>query len=102
MGAMRVGAAVLSGVVAAAMLLPARASAQDEAGRARAERAFKQALADEQAGLYEKAAAELVEARTAAQKETPQMLFHLGVCHAHLGRVVAARDELREALERAQ
>jgi hypothetical protein len=99
---MRVAAAVLlSGMLASVTVVATAASAQDDAGRARAERAFKQALADEQAGLYEKALGELVEARTAAQRETPQILFHLGVCHAHLGKVIAARDELRAAVERA-
>jgi hypothetical protein len=78
------------------------AHAQDASDLARAREAFKHALADEQAGQYEKAAGEFTEARTLAQKETPQVLFHLGVCHARLGRLVAARGELSSAVERAK
>jgi hypothetical protein len=99
------GPASAFGALALALFLPATpALAQEgaQADRERAERAFKHALADEQAGQYEKAAGELLEARTLAHKDTPQLLFHLGVCHAHLGRVVLARDELRAAVERAQ
>lgn len=77
------------------------AAAQDANDLARAREAFKQALADEQAGQFEKAATEFDSARTLAQKETPQVLFHLGVCHARLGRLVQARGELRSAVERA-
>jgi hypothetical protein len=87
-------------VTAAALVCaPARA---DEAERARAEQDFKQALVDEEAGQYDKAAGELIEARALAHKDTPQLLFHLGVCHAHMGKVILARDELRAASERAQ
>jgi hypothetical protein len=79
---------------------PARA--QNASDLARAREAFKQALADEQAGQFEKAAGEFTEARTLAQKETPQVLFHLGVCHARLGRLVVARGELSSAVDRAK
>jgi hypothetical protein len=96
-------ATLVSGMIAAATTTVAdSAFAQSDGDRARAERAFKQALVDEEAGLYEKAVSELVDARTAAQKETPQLLYHLGICNAHLGKLVEARDELRAAAERAQ
>jgi hypothetical protein len=78
------------------------ARAQDASDLARAREAFKQGLADEQAGKYDKAAGEFETARTLAQKETPQVLFHLGVCHARVGRLVAARGELLAAVERAR
>jgi hypothetical protein len=77
------------------------ASAQDANDLTRARDAFKQALADEAAGKYDRAAAEFDQARTLAQKETPQVLFHLGVCHAHLGQLVIAREELTRAANRA-
>ena len=92
-------AALTAGLVLGATA-PARA--QDASDLARAREAFKRALADEQAGQFEKAASEFTEARTLAQKETPQVLFHLGVCHAHLGRLVVARGELSSAVDRAK
>ena len=95
-------AAVLGGVLATLVTMSASASAQDAGDLARAEQAFKQALADEQAGQCDRAITELNEARTLARKETPQLLFHLGACHGRLGKVVLARDELRGALERAK
>lgn len=94
--------AALAAVSAYAPLAAAQSNAQSDADIAAAERAFKQALADEDAGRCEQAIAALDEARRLAHKETPQVLFHLGVCHARLGRVMAARDELRAAVERAQ
>ncbi len=81
---------------------PGEVWAQDANDLARAREAFKEGLADEQAGRFEKAAREFDQARTLAQKETPQVLYHLGLCHARLGRVVMARDELSAALAHAQ
>ncbi|MGH7294113.1 MAG: hypothetical protein ACRELB_04235, partial [Polyangiaceae bacterium] len=89
------------GSVVATTLVGAPARAGD-ADHARAEQDFKSALADEEAGRYDKAADELIEARALAHRDTPQLLFHLGVCHAHLGKVILARDELRAAIDRAQ
>jgi len=105
--AVRAGVALslAMGVVAAAGHEPQARAQTDGNGPAAleaADRAFKQALADEQADRCDKAVAELEEARALAHKETPQLLFHLGVCHVRLGRLVAARDELRAATERAQ
>ena len=96
--------AVCRAVLAAGVLLGAETAArsQDASDLARARGAFKHALADEQAGQYEKAAGEFDQARTLAQKETPQVLFHLGVCHARLGHLVAARSELSSAATRAK
>ena len=76
--------------------------AQEEGDLAGAERSFAQALADEQAGRCDRALGELAQARTLARKDTPQVLFHMGVCHERIGRVVLARDDLRAALDRAQ
>ncbi len=94
--------ALTAGLVLAAGAATTPAHAQNASDLARAREAFKQALADEQAGQFEKAAGEFTEARTLAQKETPQVLFHLGVCHARLGRLVVARGELSSAVERAK
>jgi hypothetical protein len=77
------------------------AEAQDAAALGRAQKDFQQALADEQAGAWEKALAELTEAGALAHKETPQLLYHLGLCHAKIGKLVLAREELVKAAERA-
>jgi hypothetical protein len=77
------------------------AHAQKVADLKRAEENFRQGLDDEQAGAWDKALAEFGLARTLARKETPQLLYHLGICHAWLGNVVAARDELAKAAARA-
>lgn len=95
-------AALTAGLVLGAGVLATPAHAQDASDLARAREAFKHALADEQAGQFDKAAGEFTEARTLAQKETPQVLFHLGLCHARLGRLVVARGELSSAVERAK
>jgi hypothetical protein len=79
---------------------PARA--QDASDLAKARAAFAQAMTDEKAGSYAQAAKEFDDARTLAQKETPQVLFHLGVCHSRLGQVVLARGELESAVTTAK
>ena len=73
------------------------AAAQDASDLARAKQAFAQALTDEKAGSFAQAAREFNEARTLAQKETPQVLYHLGLCHSRIGQVVLARGELEAA-----
>jgi hypothetical protein len=93
------GAAALIAAVATASSV---AQAEDGAALARAQKDFQQALADEQAGAWEKALAELTEAGELAHKETPQLLYHLGLCHAKLGKLVLAREELSKAAERAR
>jgi hypothetical protein len=67
-----------------------------------AEFSFRQAIIDEQAGLWDVAVTGFTNARTLARKETPQLLYHLGICHARLGKVVTSRDELVRAIARAQ
>jgi hypothetical protein len=86
----------------AVLAVGAAARAQQPGDVARAEQAFKQALADEQAGAYDKALAELAQAGQLAQKQTPQLLYHQGVCNAKLGHLLAAREQLRTAADRAQ
>jgi hypothetical protein len=89
-------------VFAVAATLTAAADGQEASDLQRAERDFRQALADEDAGAWEKALAEFVEAGALAHKETPQFLYHRGLCHAKLGKLVLARAELVEAAARAQ
>lgn len=91
--------AALGGLSLVSVAPSARAQSASDLTRAR--ESFKQALDDEAAGQYEKAAREFDQARTLAQKETPQVLFHLGTCHSRMGRLVAAKSELAAAVERA-
>jgi hypothetical protein len=67
-----------------------------------AEYSFRQAIIDEQAGQWDAALTGFTHARTLARKDTTQLLYHLGICHAKLGKVVTARDELVRAVARAQ
>jgi hypothetical protein len=67
-----------------------------------AERDFQAGLTAEKAGDWSGALAEFVEARELARKETPQLLYHLGLCHSKLGKLVLGREELLEAVKRAQ
>jgi hypothetical protein len=78
------------------------ARAQEPGEIAKAEQAFKQALADEQAGAYDKALGEFTQAGQLARKQTPQLLYHQGVCNAKLGHLLAAREQLRAAADKAQ
>lgn len=97
----RVSLAAL-GTVCAVVAVCGVARAQEAGDLARAEQAFKQALADEQAGAFDKALVELTQAGQLAHKQTPQLLFHMGVCNAKLGHLLAAREELRAAADSAQ
>lgn len=90
------------GTVCAALAVGTVARAQEAGDLAKAEQAFKQALADEQAGAFDKALGEFTQAGQLAHKQTPQLLYHLGVCNAKLGHLLAARQQLRAAAERAQ
>lgn len=85
-----------------AILAVCTASFAQQGDIAKAEQTFKQALTDEQAGAYDKALGEFTQASELAHKQTPQLLFHLGVCNAKLGHLLAAREELRTAADRAQ
>jgi len=78
------------------------ARAQEPGDVAKAEQSFKQALADEQAGAWDKALGEFTQAGQLAHKQTPQLLYHQGVCNAKLGHLLAAREQLRMAADRAQ
>ncbi len=90
------------GTVCAVLAAGTVARAQEPGDLAKAEQAFKQALADEQAGAFDKALGEFTQAGQLAHKQTPQLLYHLGVCNAKLGHLLAARQQLRAAAERAQ
>jgi hypothetical protein len=79
-----------------------RARAQDPADLARAQRSYQQALAQEQLGVWDSALDELVVASELGLQKTPQFLYHLGRCHAHVGMLVEAREELARAAQDAE
>jgi hypothetical protein len=85
-----------------AMAWGRRAHAQDPADLARAQRSFQNAVAQEQLGAWDSALGELVVASELGLKKTPQFLYHLGRCHAHVGMLVEARGELARAAEDAE
>jgi hypothetical protein len=99
---MAVMRAALATATVCAVLAVGTAQAQEPGDIARAEQTFKQALGDEQAGAFDKALAEFTQAGQLAHKQTPQLLYHLGVCNAKLGHLLAAREQLRAAADRAQ
>ncbi|HEX8794869.1 MAG TPA: hypothetical protein VF765_28175, partial [Polyangiaceae bacterium] len=101
---MRAGRVSLAavGTACAVVAVCGAARAQDAGDLARAEQSFKQALADEQAGAFDKALGEFTQAGQLAHKQTPQLLYHLGVCNAKLGHLLAAREQLRAAADSAQ
>ncbi|HTQ47194.1 MAG TPA: hypothetical protein VMI75_30775 [Polyangiaceae bacterium] len=96
------GSLVAAATVCAVVAWAPWARAQEPGDVAKAEQSFKQALADEQAGAWDKALGEFTRAGQLAHKQTPQLLYHLGVCNAKLGHLLAAREQLRAAADRAQ
>jgi hypothetical protein len=78
------------------------ANAEGPSDFARAEKSFQQALAYEQAGAFDKALGELVEASELGLRRTSLFLYHLGHCHAYVGMLVEARDELTQAVHQAE
>lgn len=95
-------AVFVAGTVCAVLAVCTAAHGQEPRDISRAEQAFKQALADEQAGAFDKALGEFTQAGQLAHKQTPQLLYHLGVCNAKLGHLLAAREQLRTAADGAQ
>lgn len=86
-------------VFALLLSLPVPAAAQDDADLARARASFQQAVELEQAG---NCSAALPLFRQVGQvRMTPQVRFHIAICEAKLGRLVAALGGFELALAEA-
>src|SRR5689334_12765207 len=96
----RVAMVALAAATAAALLPTQHAHAQDQATLSHARERFREGLALEAAGDWQRALATFKE--VALVKSTPQVRFHIGQCEEKTGDYVQALGSYRLALAEAR
>src|SRR5271154_2941400 len=98
----RLGAGLLIGALALPVLAPVGVAfaGDDPKALAKARETYKDGLASEAAGRWEKALADFKE--VALVKSTPQVRYHVGYCSEKMGNYVDALGAYRLAIHEAR